>query len=52
MVTGRKVNVNPIFRKIKREKPGIYRTVSLTSIPGKVVEQPTLENISSHNYQE
>ncbi|NXU46088.1 RTBS polymerase, partial [Drymodes brunneopygia] len=44
----RKPSVAPIFKRGKKENPGNYWPVSLTSIPGKVVEQIILEVISKH----
>jgi len=32
----RKDNVNPVFKKSKKEDPGKYRPFSLTSLAGKV----------------
>ncbi|PKU41385.1 rna-directed dna polymerase from mobile element jockey- hypothetical protein [Limosa lapponica baueri] len=44
----RKANVMPVFKKGKKEDPGNYGPVSLTSIPGKVMEQLILGVISKH----
>jgi len=41
--TWRKASVISVFKKDRKEDPGNYRLVSLTSIPGKVMEQLILE---------
>ena len=43
----KEANVTPIFKKGKEEDPGNCSLVSLTLIPGKVMEQLTLETICS-----
>jgi len=44
----RKPNVIPIFKKGKKEDRGNYRTIGLTLIPRKVMEQLILEATSRH----
>ncbi|GAB0183496.1 mitochondrial enolase superfamily member 1 [Grus japonensis] len=44
----RKANVTLVFIQGKKEDLGNYRPVSLTSIPGKVMEQLTLGLINKH----
>ncbi|GAB0203192.1 mitochondrial enolase superfamily member 1 [Grus japonensis] len=44
----RKASVTPVFQKGKKEDPGDYRPVSLTSIPGMVMERLILGVINKH----
>ncbi|XP_069709271.1 mitochondrial enolase superfamily member 1, partial [Phaenicophaeus curvirostris] len=44
----RPADVVPIYKKGRREDPGNYRPVSLTSVPGKVMEQVILSAIMKH----
>ena len=44
----RKADVTPVFKKGKKDDPGNYSLVCLTSIPGKVMEQLILGAVSRH----
>lgn len=41
-------SVGPIFKKARKDDPENYRTVSLTSVPGKIIDKIILGVIEKH----
>jgi len=40
--------VTPIYKKVQKEDPGTYRPVSLTLVPGKIMQRFILSGLTRH----
>ena len=41
-------NISPLFKKGSKDDPGNYRPISLTSVPGKMLESIIADDMMSH----
>ena len=48
VVDWKRQNIAPIFKKGSKNVPGNYRPISLTSVPGKILESIITDNIVKH----
>ena len=48
LVTGKKGNTAPIFKKNRKDDLGNYQSLSLTFVPRKSIEQIVLEALLRH----
>jgi len=47
-MTGKRATSPPIYKKGNKEDPGKKRLVSLTSVPGNVMEEILLDGVLDH----
>lgn len=50
--TGKKANIGPIFKEIKKKEPGNWKLVCLTTITGNMIKQIPFESMSKHMKEE